>query len=205
MATKKEFFSSAYQIETQDDINSLYTNWANSYDNELRQMGYRSPIRCAAALGKFVSIQTPILDFGCGTGLSGYALKKIGFKKIFGTEINENMRNIAQQKKIYARILETDIDSPFPLGKQFNAICAVGVISSGAGPPSLLRESLNCLREGGFICFSYNDHTLNVRAYMDAISSVTKSGDYKEVFCEYGDHLISKGLGSAVYVLQKRT
>ena len=78
METKKEFFSSAYKIRKQEDIDRLYTDWAETYDDELRVMGYRSPIRCASALAKFVPLETPVLDFGCGTGLSGEALKNVG-------------------------------------------------------------------------------------------------------------------------------
>ena len=203
MKTKKIFFSEAYQTKTQKDINSLYSSWASSYDDELKQMGYFSPKRCALALKRFVSLQTPILDFGCGTGLSGVALKKAGFSKIFASEINNNMRSIAQEKNIYETFYETNYKNPFPKNKKFYAINAVGVISSGAGPPSLLKTSMNYLKTDGFICFSYNDHTLSVKSYMDVILELKDSGQVKEVFCEHGDHLKSKLIGSTVYILQK--
>jgi predicted TPR repeat methyltransferase len=204
LKTKKKFFSAAYKISKQEDIDSLYTDWAHTYDDELKEMGYQSPIRCASALAKFVSLETPVLDFGCGTGLSGQAFKRVGFQTIFGTEINTNMKEIAQKKGIYNEFYHTDKDIPFPVNAQFDGICAVGVISSGAGPPSLLQQSLNSLNKDGFICFSYNDHTLSVSAYMDALIDVKKSGHFKEVFCAYGDHLPTKGLGSTVYVFQKQ-
>ncbi len=205
MEIKKEFFSSAYKISKQEDIDRLYTDWAETYDDELRVMGYRSPIRCASALAKFVPLETPVLDFGCGTGLSGEALKNVGFKNIFGTEINNSMRAIAKKKTIYQDIYKTDVNNPFPESKHFYGICAVGVISSGAGPPSLLRQSLKCLKKDGFICFSYNDHTLNTQCYMDALKEVNELGELEEVFSEYGDHLKSKSLQSNVYVFRKKT
>lgn len=204
MTVKKRFFSSAYKVKKQEDINSLYTAWATTYDAELSQMEYLSPKRCASALAKFVSFETPILDFGCGTGLSGQALKRVGFNNIYGTEINSNMRKIAEQKGIYTDIFDTDIKNPFPEKARFYAICAVGVISSGAGPPALLKQSLKYIEKEGFICFSYNDHTLATASYMNAINALKRSGEVNEVFCEYGDHLKSENIGSVVYVLQKR-
>ena len=179
---KKAFFSAAYKINKQEDINTLYDQWAGSYDQELMEMGYQSPIRCASALAKFVPLDIPVLDFGCGTGLSGEALQKVGFKHIFGTEINSNMREIAKRKNIYKEFFMTDTVNPFPAATKFYGICAVGVISAGAGPPSLLRQSLACLKKEGIICFSYNDHTLSNPSYMDVLKEVEELGEFEEVF-----------------------
>lgn len=200
---KKKFFSEAYKIDKQEDIDLLYTHWSQTYDEELHELGYQSPIRCASALAKFVAFDTPVLDFGCGTGLSGEALKKVGFQNIFATEINKDMRDIATQKQIYKHFYTTNKNNPYPAATKFSGVCAVGVISSGAGPPSLLRQSLNCLVDGGFICFSYNDHTLKSPRYMDSLEDVQKFGEFEEVFSEYGPHLSSKGLSSQVYVFRK--
>ena len=191
-------------MNKQEDIDTLYDQWAGSYDHELMEMGYQSPIRCALALANFVPLEIPVLDFGCGTGLSGEALKKVGFKHIFGTEINSNMREIAKRKNIYEEFYVTDTVRPFPATAKFYGICAVGVISAGAGPPSLLRQSLNCLKKDGIMCFSYNDHTLSNPSYMDALKQVKELGEFEEVFSEYGEHLTKEGLGSTVYVFKSR-
>jgi len=49
----------------------IYANWAASYDDDLAEAGYETPHRIAAALAKFTTPDARILDFGCGTGLSG--------------------------------------------------------------------------------------------------------------------------------------
>ena len=48
---------------------AVYADWADNYDAEITSRGYRTPDRLAAALSKFVPADTPILDFGCGTGI----------------------------------------------------------------------------------------------------------------------------------------
>ena len=60
----------------------IYAKWAASYDADLIEAGYESPKRIAEALIKFATLKASILDFGCGTGLSGKALCDVGFKKI---------------------------------------------------------------------------------------------------------------------------
>ena len=63
---------------------AVYADWADNYDAEITSRGYRTPDRLAAALSKFVTAETPILDFGCGTGIGGAALIRAGFRTIDG-------------------------------------------------------------------------------------------------------------------------
>ena len=66
------FLGTAYEGETVADVGKLYADWAATYDAELRDNGYASPARTAAAMGAHVADKSgPLLDIGCGTGLSG--------------------------------------------------------------------------------------------------------------------------------------
>ena len=47
---------------------------------------YATPVRIAAALRQMASPGDPILDYGCGTGLSGAALREAGFALVDGTD-----------------------------------------------------------------------------------------------------------------------
>ena len=80
MSTK--FLNQAYGISTLDS-RDLYTAWSDSYDKEVNENGYVTPLRVAEALDRHVlDKNTTVLDYGCGTGLSGQALLKVGFHKI---------------------------------------------------------------------------------------------------------------------------
>ena len=100
MKKTKDFFPLAYQTDNQVQVNRLYDQWAASYDEELERNGYVTPQRCAVALKKFVSIDQPVLDYGCGTGLSGRALMDAGYLNIKGTDINKKMLRIAKKKDL---------------------------------------------------------------------------------------------------------
>ena len=79
-----DFLDKVYKAEYKDP-RDLYRDWADTYDNELAQNEYTTPIRTAKALTKFVSNKsTSILDFGCGTGLSAEALISCGFSTFYG-------------------------------------------------------------------------------------------------------------------------
>ena len=200
----EKFFDKAYGLDSQEKVDKLYEDWADSYDEEVCGYGYASPARCAEALKNFLPLDAPILDFGCGTGLSGVALQNEGFLTIDGTELVDKMREKAAARRIYRQLFEGDIDDPFPfpLGT-YAAITAVGVISSGAGPASLLDIALEELSPNGLLCFSYNDHTLEDVSYTDALQAATSSGKAEMIFEEYGDHLPQRGVKSMVYILKR--
>ena len=200
----EKFFDRAYGLDTQEKVDQLYENWAETYDKEVTGYGYASPQRCAEALRKFLSVDKPILDFGCGTGLSGLALREQGFEVIDGSELSDPMREKAEDINVYRQLFKGDVDDPFPfpLGN-YEAITAVGVISSGAGPAELLSSSLNQLTNGQLLCFSFNDHTLDDAAYMDALEMVLSNAMAEKIFEEYGDHLPARNVNSMVYVLRR--
>ncbi|MEM7241004.1 MAG: methyltransferase domain-containing protein [Pseudomonadota bacterium] len=199
-----KFFDRAYGTEGQEATNQLYIDWADSYDEEVGSYGYASPRRCAEALVQFLPKDAEILDFGCGTGLSGKALRSVGFTTIDGSEIVPEMLEKARAIGAYRALYEGDIEHPFDFDPgAYAAITAVGVISSGAGPASLLREGLLALKKDGLICFSYNDHALEDPPYPQAVEDVLADGLAEQLFCEYGDHLPTKNVGSNVYVLKR--
>ena len=204
MSKTPKYFPRAYGIKTQTDINTLYDDWASSYDDEVKENGYVSPMRTAMALKGFVAKDAKILDFGCGTGLAGKALRACGFENIYGSELNPNMLALAKQSNIYKNTIQTTLETPFPdpVGT-YDAITAVGVISSGAGPATLLHTAIERLNSGGLIAFSYNDAALNDESYPRAIEDAIENGTAEKLFEEYGDHLPKKDVGSMIYVLKR--
>ena len=78
------------------EILEIYADWAESYNDALAKYGYGTPSGIAAALAKSVSLKSRILDFGCGTGLSGLALRKVGFTKLDGLDISPSMLSKSQ-------------------------------------------------------------------------------------------------------------
>ena len=70
-------------------MRALYDDWAAGYDADLEDSAYKTPGRVAEALSAALADkQAPVLDFACGTGLSGVALADAGFKVIDGADIS---------------------------------------------------------------------------------------------------------------------
>ena len=204
MRTQTKYFPKAYGLKTQEDINNLYDDWAETYDVEVKENGYVSPARLASALKSFLALDALIYDVGCGTGLSGVALKEMGFLNIHGSEINLNMLKKAQLSGAYQSLKIGDISNPVPdkVGA-YDAIVAVGVIGAGAAPAQLMSEALTALSPGGFLAFSLNDAAMAQRSCQEELNNILENGLATELFSEYGPHLSSINVGSTIYILKK--
>ncbi|MDW3221399.1 MAG: methyltransferase domain-containing protein [Paracoccaceae bacterium] len=199
------FLDKAYLARDAAQTRTLYDDWSESYEAEVGKNGYVTPGRCAEALAKFVTDQTePILDFGCGTGLSGLALKLSGFAEIDGFDLSEDMLAQARAKRLYRILQVIEADAPLPFAQgTYPAIAAIGVIGAGAAPISLLDTLMHALGPDGLLVFSLNDHALQERANEARINEWTDCCAARLLFCEHGPHLPGINLCSKVYVLEK--
>lgn len=199
------YLNRAYTARDAESTRKLYDDWASSYEAEIAENGYATPRRCAEALAAHMDdLGAPILDFGCGTGLSGLALKLAGFRTIDGVDLSPEMLEQARQKAIYRHleVIEAGAALPGPPG-QYAAICAIGVIGAGAAPVSVFDALLNGLGPGGRLVFSFNDHTLEDPAYEARLNRYLDTGEARLLFREHGPHLPGIGLAANVYVIAK--
>ena len=99
----KKFLESGVHVSSNREfVETLYKNWAETYDQEIEKNLYSTPNRIASILAQTESNKgIKVLDYGCGTGLSGLALKKVGFRNLVGIDPSDEMLQKAEEKKIY--------------------------------------------------------------------------------------------------------
>jgi len=197
------FLDKAYQARDAASTRALYDDWAASYEAEVGENGYATPGRCAEALKAHVTDPTtPILDFGCGTGLSGLALKLAGFEAIDGVDLSAEMLDVARAKHVYRHLDQIEAGAPLPR-TDYMAMSAIGVIGAGAASIDVLHTLMRALPSTGKLVISFNDHALEDPVNEGGVSMWTDGGDARLVFKEHGDHLPGINLKSTVYVLEK--
>ncbi|MGR3501233.1 class I SAM-dependent DNA methyltransferase [Pseudaestuariivita sp.] len=202
-----KFLDEAYDLDGVQATQELYARWSATYDAEVAEAGYATPPRCAEALrAAMARSDLPILDFGCGTGLSGVALRAAGFSVIDGCDISaEMLAGAAAREGVYRNLTAYDPagDLPFAAG-DYHAIAAIGVIGAGAAPAEVLDTLVDHLEPEGLLVFSFNDHTLADPVYESALNRHLDAGRVTLLSKEYGPHLPGKGLNSFVYVIQRQ-
>ncbi len=198
-----KFLTTIYGARTADEVRRLYADWAATYDDEIAEAGYATPARVAAALrAAGADPSAPVLDFGCGTGVSGAALRAAGFLTVDGVDVTPEMLDRAAAKGLYRRLALVGAADDPPGG--YAAVAAVGVIGIGAAPLVTLDRLVAALLPGGRLGFSFNDAALADAAHAGAVPALVAAGAVALAFQERGPHLPGIGVQSTVYVLEKR-
>ena len=201
---EKSYLKDVYDSGT-NDSRELYASWAATYDKEVKKNGYVTPQRVATALRDFVTDQSDfILDYGCGTGLSGHALQAVGFENIDGLDVSQEMVSLAEEKSIYKNLRVFDPVTEIPVhSDQYKIITAIGVIGAGAAPLQVFDGLFALLPQNGLFAFSFNDHTLTDPNYEEKVKNCLSNGHATILHKSYGNHLPKANLNSNIYILKK--
>ncbi|KPA22707.1 Trans-aconitate 2-methyltransferase [Shimia sp. SK013] len=186
-------------------IETFYDDWADTYEAEVGENGYVTPARCARALAAHLADKAaPVLDFGCGTGLSGKALRANGLTTLDGMDLSKEMLAKARAKNLYRSLHQIAADTPLPFETgTYSAIAAIGVIGPGAAPLDLFDTLLAKLAPSGLFVLSFNDHALEDPAYAAKVTACAEAGSMRVLEQEHGPHLPARNINSTAYLLEK--
>ena len=201
----KKFLGTTYSLETPEETRQHYDDWADTYDSEITENGYATPARVADALWQFhPDAATPVLDYGCGTGLSGVELARAGFAHVDGMDPSPDMLTQAETKQVYRNLDTFDLSDPTPIPQDtYRLIVGAGLLGVGAAPPETFDLVMKALPKGGLFAFSLNDHALADPAFQTPLINWVDCGAARLLFKEYGPHLPGLDLKSNVYIIEK--
>jgi predicted TPR repeat methyltransferase len=111
---RDRFVARAYGLDDVDDARALYDEWAESYDNHMvGELGYVAPLLAPQMLLAHLDDRSaPVLDIGCGTGLTSVPLAQAGFHAIDGIDITAAMVERARARGIYRHLVMADLGRP---------------------------------------------------------------------------------------------
>ncbi|ESY33154.1 type 11 methyltransferase [Mesorhizobium sp. LNJC384A00] len=164
----------------------FYRGWASSYELDVGRDGYCGPMIVAELAG---AVQTAylagertaiaILDAGCGTGLVGVELKRLGYQLIDGFDLSREMAEKARQTRAYRHVRD-DVDLNGPLSDYSSAsyditICC-GVFTLGHVRPDGLRELARITRPNGFVLVSTRKSYAEATFFEDEVRRLQDAG-----------------------------
>jgi predicted TPR repeat methyltransferase len=200
------FYERAYAL-AESDTKDFYAQWAATYDHELvDDNGYVQPRRCGDAMRRFVPDRSArVLDMGCGTGLAGSELRRLGYESIDGYDYSPEMLAQAAETGAYDALFEIDLNNhPLPIEPaSYDAICAVGVLSFGHVRSEIVDEMLRVLPAGGVFVICINEQWWDEGSLAAKIDQVEASGAASIGLREEGPHVPSHGVLGWVIVGQK--
>ena len=155
---------------------AYYDQWAESYDRDLPKMGYDAPVRAAAIMvEQDVAVDAPILDAGCGTGLTGLELSKAGYRDITGIDLSLESLQAAEAKGVYRHLKVRDMNKPLAFGDNgFAAVQCIGTLTYVREIKQLFSEFCRVVKRGGIVCFTQRTDLYD-DAFTKAIQATTRA------------------------------
>jgi SAM-dependent methyltransferase len=152
------FLKRVYAASTAEESRAIYDEWAAQYNTDLEAEQYIFPRLAAQALSDATGLSDlgtlSIIDAGCGTGLVGLELSKLGAKHVVGLDISPGMLEIARKIGVYnAGLEEADLSKPLVKDDEsVDAVVCVGTLTRGhVGPKPILEEFARVVKNGGVV------------------------------------------------------
>jgi predicted TPR repeat methyltransferase len=157
----KELLARAYDLHDEAETKALYRDWAETYDDTMMDgLGYLTPARTAALLAEHLDDrQTAMLDIGCGTGLAGAELARLGFTVIDALDYSAEMLAVAARRNVYRDFFEADLNRPLDIAaSSYGALISTGTFTHAHVGADCLDELFRILQPGGlFACTVHKD------------------------------------------------
>lgn len=170
-----------YAASTPEELAQAYAAWAASYDGETAALGYCLPFQIAAWVARHVPAgEGPLLDAGCGTGLSGAALKALGYDHLAGLDLSADMLAIAGSRGAYSDLRQAALGGPLPWPDgHFRAFFSAGVFTVGHAPASGLFELVRVTRNGGHAIFTVRDQVMESGGFPAVFAELERRGKWR--------------------------
>ncbi|SOC43310.1 methyltransferase family protein [Rhizobium subbaraonis] len=180
---ESEALGRVYAARTTDELSAAYSAWSNVYDQETAAAGYCLPFVIGSWVARHVPADArPLLDAGCGTGLSGPYLQALGYRDIEGLDMSEDMLALAAGRSCYSSLKIGTLGQklPWPDG-HFAAFFCTGVFTEGHAPASALEELVRITRKGGHAIFTVRDVMLEKGGFTRAFEALESAGRWRPV------------------------
>ena len=145
--------------ENDQKLLDIYKKWASIYDQDNDDvLGTVSQPNSVQIFHKHLSDKNQkIIDIGCGTGLVGLELSKLGYTSFDGVDISKEMIDIAISRG-YRSLFLGNLNESLPLeSNSYDAALCVGVFTHGHVGPSRLEELTRVIKPQGLVCFTVNE------------------------------------------------
>ena len=174
----------AYAVESPEDSRRLYADWATTYDNDfIAAKGYIYHRLVAETFSEALpSPDGAVLDVGCGTGIVGQELRRLGVTVIDGIDISPEMLSQAAllnepSGAVYRNLLEADLTGPIDIESDlYTGIVSAGTFTHGHLGPDSLSEIFRVAAPGARCAIGINSAHFDDLGFRRQLDHLVDSG-----------------------------
>ena len=196
-----------YQLESKEKVLDYYIKWTqnNQYNEDMLDWNYSGPKNATEMFDKYINDKSIfIMDAGCGTGLVGEELKKIGFKNIVGVDFSQEMLDLVP-KDLYQKLELADLNKSLKYQNNiFDAIICVGTFTYGHVKAHSLDEMLRVVKKDGLICFTINEGIYEKYQFDKKISELEENNKWQVLELKKSSYIVNKDIESWLCIAKKK-
>ena len=138
-------------------VKASFDDYAGHFDRHIRSLDYRAPELIAEVLSRRLTEprgQLEVLDGGCGTGLSGHALRPHA-SRLIGVDLSTSMLDRARATGLYDNLHEAELGTFLDEHPEsFDLATYVDVLNYFGDLNKVLARAARALRPGGLLAFT---------------------------------------------------
>ena len=195
MSASGGLWEATYEAKNSEELLDAYSKWATNYDNDtISGMGYVGPHVACSLLDHYLqSSKSKVLDAGCGTGLVGEVLAKMGYSSLDAMDYSQEMLDQAEEKGVYTRTFPADMNNPLDIGDNtYDASICVGTFTYAHVGPHAFEELVRVTRPGGYVCFTVRDGAYQEYGYRGKMLEMEAEEDWELMQMRNEDYLRSE-------------
>lgn len=183
MNTEKKALERVYAAQDPREMAEAYAHWASDYDRDTIAMGYSLPFMITSWVARYVPREAgPLMDAGCGTGLSGPFLRALGYDAVEGLDISDDMLELAGNRAAYRKLQQAELGAQLPWpSDHFAGVLAAGVFTTGHAPASSFDELARITMKGGHVIATVRDVILEDKGFRDTFLRLEHDGKWRPV------------------------
>jgi len=137
-------------------VTEIFDAFADSFDQNLTELGYRAPELLATAVATQLSGRSDldILDAGCGTGLCGPLLEPMA-RTLIGVDLSPGMLEKARARGTYDELVVEELSTFMrQRPESFELIVSADTLVYFGALEEPLSAAYSCVRKGGLVAFT---------------------------------------------------
>uniref|UniRef100_A0A8C6UUN5 Methyltransferase type 11 domain-containing protein n=1 Tax=Neogobius melanostomus TaxID=47308 RepID=A0A8C6UUN5_9GOBI len=140
-----------------------YDQWADNYNTDCSNLGYKAPVCTAEVLMKHFTLspdQARVLDLACGTGLVAKQLSSLGFRHFVGVDASQPMLEKARLTGLYQDLHQVLLGTePLPVNSgEFDVVTMTGCLYRKYVPVEVIRELCQVAKPGGLVVMARGNY-----------------------------------------------